>query len=160
MTKAEDQGVRKGRTARASPERTARQNGPIAKGHADGSDRPQPYNLKGLCVTLSAPVEVARRKNLRLSDLSEDTNGEFLWYPQVARLPNGELLAQIRLGGDTVLAFRLGSPPRQDCAYGTNIESGTKSGAGHLAASTRSEASVPGTAVSPPSRFLLDKSRV
>lgn len=67
------------------------------------------YALKGLSVTLSAPVEVARRENLRMSELSNDTTGQFLWYPQVACLPNGELLAQIRTGGDS-WAADLGCP--------------------------------------------------
>ena len=59
------------------------------------------YALKGLSVALSAPVQVASRKNLRLPDTSRDLTGKFLWYPQVARLADGELVAIIRLGGDT-----------------------------------------------------------
>jgi hypothetical protein len=59
------------------------------------------YALQGLRVTVSAPVQVAKRQNLRLTDTSEATDGQFLWYPQVARLADGELLAQIRLGGDS-----------------------------------------------------------
>ncbi|MHB9131002.1 MAG: sialidase family protein [Armatimonadota bacterium] len=61
----------------------------------------QIYSLRELNVTLSTPVQVAKWKNCRLPDLSEDVDGKFLWYPQVARLSNGELLAQIRLGGDS-----------------------------------------------------------
>jgi hypothetical protein len=67
------------------------------------------YSLKTLSVRLSAPVEVAKWKNQRRPELSLDTKGEFLWYPQVAVLPNGELLAQIRTGGDT-WAADLGCP--------------------------------------------------
>ena len=49
------------------------------------------YDLKGIKVTLSAPVLVGRSK-------------EYFWYPQIKRLPNGDLVAIIRLGGDTVTA--------------------------------------------------------
>jgi hypothetical protein len=59
------------------------------------------YTLGELHITLSAPVQVVKRKNAGLPDVSEDKAGQFLWYPQVARLSNGELLAQIRLGGDS-----------------------------------------------------------
>jgi hypothetical protein len=59
------------------------------------------YPLNGMTVTLSAPVQVAQWPNRRLADVSEAIEGQFLWYPQVARLADGELLAQIRLGGDT-----------------------------------------------------------
>lgn len=59
------------------------------------------YALHELNVTLSVPIQVAKWTNLRLSDISEDADGKFLWYPQITRLANGELLAQIRLGGDS-----------------------------------------------------------
>jgi hypothetical protein len=76
---------------------------------ADQPPASRAYALQGLDVTLSAPVEVAKRKNLRRHELSKDTTGEFLWYPQVGVLPNGDLLAQIRTGGDT-WAADLGCP--------------------------------------------------
>ncbi|NUQ63653.1 MAG: exo-alpha-sialidase [Pirellulales bacterium] len=59
------------------------------------------YTLNKLSVYVSAPVQVVKRKNPRLPESSNDPSGEFLWYPQVSRLSNGDLLAQIRLGGDS-----------------------------------------------------------
>jgi len=70
----------------------------------DNNSASRTYALEGLNVMLSAPVEVAKKKNLGLSGASDDTKGEFLWYPQVALLSNGELLAQIRTGGDSWVA--------------------------------------------------------
>jgi len=45
------------------------------------------YELKGLRVTLSAPVLVGRSKT-------------YFWFPQIERLPNGEVLAIVRTCAD------------------------------------------------------------
>jgi len=45
------------------------------------------YALRGLNVTLSAPLQVARKGSLRLLGVSNDATGEFLCCPQIARPP-------------------------------------------------------------------------
>lgn len=66
-----------------------------------GTAHGRQYVLDGLTVTLSAPVQVAQRPNQQLDVCAEEMHGRFLWYPQLARLADGEILAQIRLGGDS-----------------------------------------------------------
>jgi hypothetical protein len=56
-------------------------------GDANGWPEGKTYNLKGLRVTLSAPVLVGRRKS-------------FYWFPKVVRLANGDLIAHASLDVD------------------------------------------------------------
>jgi len=72
-------------------------------------ERMRTHRLQDLNVTLAAPVQVAKRRNLRLHTSAEDRTGQFLWYPQLARLSDGELLVRIRLGGDSWEANVFGS---------------------------------------------------
>ena len=53
------------------------------------------YEMKGLKVTLSAPMLVGEQKM---------AGKDWYWYPQVARLTSGELLAVSRLGPDNLEA--------------------------------------------------------
>ncbi len=62
------------------------------------------YSIKGATVHLSAPVLVARKpmpldKN---QATDRDLSGSYLWYPQIAKHSNGELVAIIRLAADNL----------------------------------------------------------
>lgn len=62
------------------------------------------YKLKGVTVHLSAPVLVARKRMALDRDqvTDRDLSGSYLWYPQIAKLSHGELLAIIRLAADNI----------------------------------------------------------
>src|SRR6516165_5852883 len=56
----------------------------VAEGRGQNWPEGRTYELKGLRVTLSAPVLMARRKS-------------YFWFPKIMRLTNGELLAQVQV---------------------------------------------------------------
>ena len=62
------------------------------------------YKLKGVTVHLSSPVVVARKPMAlgRNHNTDRDLSGSYLWYPQIAKVSNGELVAIIRLAADNI----------------------------------------------------------
>ncbi len=81
---------------------------PVTANSKDGTSKQWPagktYQLKGSTVHLSAPVLVARKPMAldRNQATDRDLSGSYLWYPQIAKLSNGELVAIIRLAADNL----------------------------------------------------------